>query len=152
MLLYTCLYLFLTLRCPSLPSSRRSHTLQWTCWGRVWAHCGVCLLCLPSHSDGSQSSPFSLLMHAPMPSGDSDSDSERKRTYSQKFKLNAKMARMQGVLPAAMKQHQFAFINAKPLAWVLRKSLVVICEHAGHVLGTRLQPTAGNTIDSLPHW
>lgn len=63
---------FVTLWCRSPQSSKRSHTLRWTCWGRVWERSGVCLFCLLSHFDGSQSSPFLLLRHVLRPSGDSE--------------------------------------------------------------------------------
>lgn len=79
--LYLSMYWLQTLWFPSLQCSRRTHTPLWTCWGKVWGHCGVCPPCLPSRFDGSQSSPSSLLMHAPMPSGDSASDTKRKRKF-----------------------------------------------------------------------
>lgn len=67
----------LTLWCRSLQSSRRSHTLLWTCWGRVLARSGACQSCLLSHFDGSQNSPFLPLLHVPMPSGDSENSEKR---------------------------------------------------------------------------
>lgn len=73
----------LTLWFPSLLCSRRSRTLLWTCWGKVWGHCAVCLPCLPSHFDGSQSSPSSLLLHALRPSGDSENNREEEDIQTQ---------------------------------------------------------------------
>lgn len=121
-LLYTSMYWFPTLRCPSLQSSRRTHTPLWTCWGRVWGHCGVCLPCLPLHFDGSQSSPFSPLLHALMPSGDSERDRQRKGTYCQKSNCKNNARWVAYTYKAAM----FVFINVNPMTWILRKSLIII--------------------------
>lgn len=71
-----------TLQCRSLQSRRRSHTLLWTCWGRVWGCCGVYQSCLLSHSDGSQNSPFLQLLRVLMPSGDSENMGRQRKSGS----------------------------------------------------------------------
>lgn len=71
-----------TLQCRSLQSRRRSHTLLWTCWGRVWGRCGVYQSCLLSHFDGSQNSPFLQLLRVLMPSGDSENMGRQRKSGS----------------------------------------------------------------------
>lgn len=127
---------FLTLISPFLRSSRRNHNLQQICWAGAWGHYGVYLLFHLLHSDGSQSSPFSLLMHALMLSGDSTGT-------KRKIKPIIKLFCMQGGLPYL--QSKFVCIDANHGLEAL-KSFILMCKLAGHAFETIAKLTAHCTL------